>query len=164
MASYQLQWKRRCLSLLPWLLHLMVEEMQRHLELFALLMFSSRAAGFSRELWWFCMCFCIVLVLAAVSGIVFLQCLHIVFVLSVTLSPFLISTGKPKCCHTNDLNVAGGSSILISPSRSIMLTSQLTTRQLFTSTRNLVASNSDQAVLNDCSLHKQCVYQQKWLR
>ncbi len=66
MASYQLQWKRRCLSLLPWLLHLMVEEMQRHLELFALLMFSSRAAGFSRELWWFCMCFCIVLVLAAV--------------------------------------------------------------------------------------------------
>ncbi len=79
------------------------------------------------------------LVLAAVYGIVFLQCLHIVFVLSVTLSPFLISTGKPKCCHTNDLNVAGGSSILISPSRSIMLTSQLTTRQLFTSTRNLVA-------------------------
>ncbi len=83
--------------------------MQRHLELFALLMFSSRAAGFSRELWWFCMCFCIVLVLAAVYGIVFLQCLHIVFVLSVTLSPFLISTGKPKCCHTNNLNVAGGS-------------------------------------------------------
>ncbi len=115
MASYQLQWKRRCLSLLPWLLT--VEEMQRHLELFALLMFSSRAAGFSSELWWFCMCFCIVLVLAAVYGIVFLQCLHIVFVLSVTLSPFLISTGKPKCCHTNDLNVAGGSSILISPSR-----------------------------------------------
>ncbi len=74
-------------------------------------------AGFSRELWWFCMCFCIVLVLAAVYGIVFLQCLHIVFVLSVTLSPFLISTGKPKCCHTNYLNVAGGSSILISPSR-----------------------------------------------
>ncbi len=130
MASYQLQWKRRCLSLLPWLLHLMVEEMQRHLELFALLMFSSRAAGFSRELWWFCMCFCIVLVLAAVYGIVFLQCLHIVFVLSVTLSPFLISTGKPKCCTHNYLNVAGGSSILISPSRSIMLTSQLTTRQL----------------------------------
>ncbi len=79
------------------------------------------------------------LVLAAVYGIVFLQCLHIVFVLSVTLSPFLISTGKPKCFHTNHLNVAGGSSILISPSRSIMLTSQLTTRQLFTSTRNLVA-------------------------
>ncbi len=101
--------------------------------------FVTCAAGFSRELWWFCMCFCIVLVLAAVYGIVFLQCLHIVFVLSVTLSPFLISTGKPKCCHTNDLNVAGGSSILISPSRSIMLTSQLTTRQLFTSTRNLVA-------------------------
>ncbi len=101
--------------------------------------FVTGAAGFSRELWWFCMCFCIVLVLAAVYGIVFLQCLHIVFVLSVTLSPFLISTGKPKCCHTNDLNVAGGSSILISPSRSIMLTSQLTTRQLFTSTRNLVA-------------------------
>ncbi len=93
-------------------------------------MFSSRAAGFSRELWWFCMCFCIVLVLAAVYGIVFLQCLHIVFVLSVTLSPFLISTGKPKCCHTHYLNVAGGSSILISPSRSIMLTSELTTRQL----------------------------------
>ncbi len=65
------------------------------------------------------------------------HCFHIVFVSSVTLSPFLISTGKPKCCHTNDLNVAGGSSILISPSRSIMLTSQLTTRQLFTSTRNL---------------------------
>ncbi len=80
--------------------------------------FVTCAAGFSRELWWFCMCFCIVLVLAAVYGIVFLQCLHIVFVLSVTLSPFLISTGKPKCCHTNDLNVAGGSSILISPSRS----------------------------------------------
>ncbi len=101
--------------------------------------FVTCAAGFSRELWWFCMCFCIVLVLAAVYGIVFLQCLHIVFVSSVILSPFLISTGKPKCCHTNDLNVAGGSSILISPSRSIMLTSQLTTRQLFTSTRNLVA-------------------------
>ncbi len=74
--------------------------------------FVTCAAGFSRELWWFCMCFCIVLVLAAVYGIVFLQCLHIVFVLSVTLSPFLISTGKPKCCHTNDLNVAGVSSIL----------------------------------------------------
>ncbi len=101
--------------------------------------FVTCAAGFSRELWWFCMCFCIVLVLAAVYGIVFLQCLHIVSVLSVTLLPFLISTGKPKCCHINDLNVAGGSSILISPSRSIMLTSQLTTRQLFTSTRNLVA-------------------------
>ncbi len=101
--------------------------------------FVTCAAGFSRELWWFCMCFCIVLVLATVYSIVFLQCLHIVFVSSVTLSPFLISTGKPKCCHTNDLNVAGGSSILISPSRSIMLTSQLTTRQLFTSTRNLVA-------------------------
>ncbi len=44
--------------------------------------FITCAAGFSRELWWFCMCFCIVLVLAAVYGIVFLQCLHIVFVLS----------------------------------------------------------------------------------
>ncbi len=86
--------------------------------------FVTCAAGFSRELWWFCVCFCIVLVLAAVYGIVFLQCLHIVFVLSVTLSPFLISTGKPKSCHTNYLNVAGGSSILISPSRSIMLTSR----------------------------------------
>ncbi len=58
--------------------------------------FVTCAAGFSRELWWFCMCFCIVLVLATVYGIVFLQCLHIVFVLSVTLSPFLISTGKTK--------------------------------------------------------------------
>ena len=90
----------------------------------------------SRELWWCCKCFCIVLVLAAVYGIFFLQCLHIVFVLSVTLSPFIISAGKPKCCHTNDLKVAGGSSIVIS--RSITLTSHRLTRQLFTSTRNLV--------------------------
>ncbi len=86
------------------------------------------------------LCFCIVLVLAAVSGVVFLQCLHIVFVLSVTLSPFLISTGKPKCCHTNDLNVAGGSSILISPSRDDITTHDETTFHLDEKSRRVLIS------------------------
>ncbi len=76
--------------------------------------------AFSKELWLFSKCLCIVLVLAEVYGISFLQCLHFVFVLSVIILPFLISTGKPKCCHTNDLNVAGASSIVTSPSHSIM--------------------------------------------
>lgn len=40
-------------------------------------------AAFSNELWLFSKCFCIVLVLAEVYGINFLQCFQIVFVLSV---------------------------------------------------------------------------------
>ncbi len=100
--------------------------------------FVTCAAGFSRELWWFCMCFCIVLVLAAVYGIVFLQ-FYILCSSCLSLFRRFLFPPENQIVATNDLNVAGGSSILISPSRSIMLTSQLTTRQLFTSTRNLVA-------------------------
>ena len=37
----------------------------------------------------------------------------IVRVLSVTLLPFIISAGYPKCCQTNHLKVAGASSTVI---------------------------------------------------
>ena len=41
-------------------------------------------------------------ILATVHGIIFIQCLHIVRVLSVTLLTFIISAGYPKCCQTNE--------------------------------------------------------------
>lgn len=59
------------------------------------------------------MCLCIVLILAAVYGTIFLQCLHIVLVLSVNRLLFIFSTGYPKCCQTNKLKVAEASSMLI---------------------------------------------------
>ena len=52
-------------------------------------------------------------ILATVYGFIFIQCLHTVHVLSVTLMPFVISAGYPKCCQTNDLKVAGASSMVI---------------------------------------------------
>lgn len=88
--------------------------------------------------------FCKVLVLAVMYGTIFLQCLHIVAVLSVILSPFIISTGYPKCSHTSEWR--GASSMLISSSTldSIVLANALPllctdiARQLFTLTRNMV--------------------------
>lgn len=65
------------------------------------------AVDFRREPWWFCKCPCMVPVLAAAYGNTFSQCLHIVRLLSVTLLPFMISTGNPKCCRANGLTVAG---------------------------------------------------------
>lgn len=59
---------------------------------------------------------CILLVLAVAYGFIFLQCLHIIRFLFVTLSPFIVSTGNPKYCHTNDLKLAGESFMLISTS------------------------------------------------
>lgn len=43
----------------------------------------------------------------------FSYCAYIVCVLSLTLSLFIISAGDPKSYHTNDLNVARVSLILI---------------------------------------------------
>lgn len=88
--------------------------------------------------------FCKVLVLAVMYGTIFLQCLHIVAVLSVILSPFIISTEYPKCSHTSVWR--GASSMLISSSTldSIVLANALPllctdiARQLFTLTRNMV--------------------------
>ena len=77
------------------------------------LFFTGAVVDLSTELWWCCICLCIVLVLAAVYGIILIQCLHIVRVLSVTLLPFIISAGYPKCCQTNHLKVAGASSTVI---------------------------------------------------
>lgn len=57
------------------------------------------------------MCLCIVPVSAALYGTVFSECLHIVRGLSVTLSPFIVSTRYPKCSHINNLRVAGVYSI-----------------------------------------------------
>ena len=75
--------------------------------------FTGAEADLSTELWWCCIWLRIVLVLPAVYGIIFIQCLHIVCVLSVTLLPFIISAGYPKCCQTDDLKVAGASSMVI---------------------------------------------------
>ena len=77
------------------------------------LFFTGAVVDLSTELWWCCICLCIVLVFAAVYGIIFIQCLHIVRVLSVTLLPFIISAGYPKCCQTNDLKFAGASTTVI---------------------------------------------------
>ena len=44
-------------------------------------------------------------------GIIFIQCSYIVRVLSVTLLPFITSSGDPKCCQTNDLKVASSALI-----------------------------------------------------
>lgn len=48
------------------------------------------AVEFRSELWWFYMCLCIELVLATVYGTVFLQCLHIVRILSDTQLQFIM--------------------------------------------------------------------------
>ena len=47
--------------------------------------FFTGTAELSRELWWVCRCLCIVFVLATVYVTIFLPCLHIVRILSVSL-------------------------------------------------------------------------------
>ena len=60
--------------------------------------FFTGAVDFSRELWWFCHRHCRVLTLAVAYATILLQCLHTDCVLSVALSPFIVSSRYAKCC------------------------------------------------------------------